>query len=581
MRGKRYGYFLLLALCISTVPMVAYIVTHPFPALLGGLYLEMASTVANSGELVPPTVHGFTTEGLPFAYPPLGFYVIAVFLKLGLDGVQVLRFGAPLIMLCNVALLYHFTVVLTDSVETGFVAAVVAGTHISLTVYLVGASGFVRGLGFLFMLLALLGAYRWFADDGGWPALATALVGWGLVLQTHPVHAAAAGAGVFAAWLIWDRSPAGLAAGAGIAVGGLVLASPWWLTVVGTHGPGIFLNGAGSHGSINNGLSDFRGLASWFWGASYTLDVPAVFTLVGGAVLVTRGNWQQPAWLAAPVALLVPPHGRLGLLLVAPLGAVGMVYTARTLSEADIDLPEVSTARVVRGIDFPDVDRQTVVVVLCLLVLMGPFAAENVDIATESKSYSALPTYVDDEDRTAMAWVENETAADAQMTVIGGASEWFPYLTNRTSVVVKYGTEWQGEETWDRHQSAQSELAECWNASCVDTVLREYEFAAETDYVYVPYGGFVSGRGGASISPALHQSMLSNDRFERVYRNPGVGIYAYNDTTDTERRLGATDDEVDPGRLARSLTAGDASADGDIHRSRHLSAPSLTRAPGE
>jgi hypothetical protein len=141
MRLNRYWTLLLAALTVSAAVQAVYLYTHPFPALLGGLFLEMAATIADSGSLVPTTIHGFTTEGIPFAYPPLGFYVLAFFMELGVDGVALLRFGAPAILLVNVAVMYHFTVVLTDSLETGLIAGIVTGTHVWLNTLLVGASG--------------------------------------------------------------------------------------------------------------------------------------------------------------------------------------------------------------------------------------------------------------------------------------------------------------------------------------------------------------------------------------------------------------------------------------------------------
>lgn len=535
MRLNRYRGFLLLALGLSAVVQVAYLRSHEFPALLGGLFLEMAATVAHSDALIPTTIQGFTTEGIPFAYPPLGFYIMAFFMRLGVDGVALLRFGAPAVLLCIVAVMYHLTWVLTDSPGTALIAGVVTGTHVSLNVYLVGASGFIRGLGFLFMLVAMFGAYQYFANEGGRRALATTTIGWGLVVLTHPVHAAAAGAGVAAAWLVWDRSPVGLATGAGIAVGGLLIASPWWLTVVSNHGVDIFFAGAGSQGSFNNSLSDLGALARWFWDGGYVLNWPAVLAVVGAASLVARGAWKQPVWLAAPIVLLVPPHGRLGILFVAPLGAVGFMLALSLFTELDIDFPDLSMGRVPRpallsSIDLPDLSSRQVVAIAFFLVLVGPFVGQNMVAASGTSPYSPLPVYVDSEDRTAMEWIEDETAADAQVAVIGGASEWFPYLANRTSVIVKYGSEWSGAETFSRHESAQYHLRNCWNASCVNATLVDHEFASAVDYVYVPYGGFMSGRTGTTISPALHESLLASDQFTRVYRNRGVGLYEYNRT---------------------------------------------------
>jgi hypothetical protein len=543
MRWNRYRGFLLLALALSALVQVAYLRSHEFPALLGGLFLEMAATVADSGTL-PTTIGGFTTEGVPFAYPPLGFYIMAVFLKLGVDGVALLRFGSPVVLLGIVAFIYHLTWVLTDRPATALIAGIITGTHVTLNVYLVGASGFIRGLGFLFMLVAMFGAYQYYANDGGRRALATATVGWGLVVLTHPVHAAAAGAGVAMAWLVWDRTPRGLATGAGIALGGLAVASPWWLTVVSNHGADIFFAGAGSQGSFNSSLSDLGELVEWFWDGGYVPNWPAAFAVVGAASLVARGEWQKPVWLAAPIVLLVPPHGRLGILVVAPLGAVGFMLALSLLTELDIDLPDRSTERLSRlprpsrsglptlpsSFDPPELSTRQVVAVVFFLVLVGPFVGQNMAAASGTSPHSPLPVYADADDRTAMAWIESETAADTQVAVVGGASEWFPHLANRTSVIVKYGKEWSGQETFSRHESAQYELRNCWNASCVNATLVDREFAAETDYVYVPYGGFMSGRGGATISPALHESLVASEQFTRVYRNDGVGVYAYNRT---------------------------------------------------
>ncbi|MFC6757201.1 MULTISPECIES: hypothetical protein [Haloarcula] len=212
------------------------------------------------------------------------------------------------------------------------------------------------------------------------------------------------------------------------------------------------------------------------------------------------------------------------------------------LTDLDIDLPDRSTGPRSRlslpsrsslpthlsRVDLPDLTARQVVAIAFFLVLVGPFVGQNMAAASGTSTYSPLPVYADAEDRTAMDWIEAETAADAQVAVVGGASEWFPYLANRTSVIVKYGTEWSGQETFTRHESAQHELRSCWNASCVNATLVDHEFAAEVDYLYVPYGGFMSGRSGASISPALHESLRSSEQFSRVYRNSGVGVYEYN-----------------------------------------------------
>ncbi len=165
------------------------------------------------------------------------------------------------------------------------------------------------------------------------------------------------------------------------------------------------------------------------------------------------------------------------------------------------------------------------------------FIGQNAVAASGTNTYSPLPVYVDAEDRSAMEWTKSETAADAQFAVVGGAGEWFPYLTNRTPVIVKYGTEWLGQETFRRHELAQEQLRECWNATCMNATLVRHDFASEVDYLYVPYGAFMSGRSSATISPALHESLLASEQFTQVYRNEGVGVYEYNRTAAVVREM--------------------------------------------
>ena len=99
-----------------------------------------------------------------------------------------------------------------------------------------------------------------------------------------------------------------------------------------------------------------------------------------------------------------------------------------------------------------------------------------------------------------------------------------------------------GQETFNRHESAQNRLRNCWNASCVNATLVDHAFAPAVDYVYVPYGGFMSGRSGTTISPALHESLVASDQFTRVYRNDGVAVYEYDQTAAAGSASQATDE---------------------------------------
>ena len=61
------------ALGAGLVVYTAYLLTHPYPALGGGLFLSMAEALVENGHALPARVAGYTPGGIPFAYPPLAF----------------------------------------------------------------------------------------------------------------------------------------------------------------------------------------------------------------------------------------------------------------------------------------------------------------------------------------------------------------------------------------------------------------------------------------------------------------------------------------------------------------------------
>lgn len=523
--GRAYYASLCTALGATALVQGWYLLTHPFPAIDGGLFLRMAEEIVAHGGTIPSHVRGHTAGGIPFAYPPLGLFIIGILTELSLDGITVLRVGAPIVVLGVVGAIYHLTLVAFADYRIAAVAGIVTGTTVPLNAFLIAGGGFVRGLGYLFMLVALVGAYRRFAGDGGRRSFGLATAGWTLAVLTHPVHAAAAGIGIFGAWLVWDRSMRGFVVGAGIAAAGLALASPWWVTVALQHGVDVFVTGAGSHGSLNTPadvlasvVTLWRFLPNLGWPVVLMLLIGVLLVLSVGARLVARGDWRCPVWLVLPVIALVPPHRRLALLVVAPLGAVGVVGIADHVGDFASSPPGILDRRLV-----------TLGVLAAILV---PFVAANLIAVGGHAPGDTLPTYVDAADREAMDWLEAETPRDAGIAVIGGANEWVPHGSNRTSVVTQYGTEWVGRDAWDRHRTTQARLADCESASCVQAVLSEAGFADSVDYLWVPRGEFVSNRRRSMIPPALHESLRASERFGLAFENTGAAVYRYEPAAD-------------------------------------------------
>ncbi|MBB6646623.1 hypothetical protein [Halobellus ruber] len=473
----------------------------------------MAEAISSQSGVLPVRIDGYTTNGIPFAYPPLAFYLIEFLAWIGIDRVQVLRVGAPSLVLLFVAMMYYFTYTMFGSYRSAAVAGIVVGTHVHFVRWLIGGVGFVRGLGFVFALLGLTGGYLCFRQAITVRNLSIAIVGWGLAVLTHPVYAAVAGIGVFSAWLLWDRSARGFGYGAAIAAAGLAVASPWWGTVISRHGVEVFVTGASAHSSFTSNVSDVVGLSRSFWISGNILDWPRVMTLIGGVVLAVRGDWRHVLWLLIPIAMLVPPHPRLWLIAIAPLSAIGVVTTAELIATTTGDI---------RGSPLPSFvtnNSQRVIVIGIVALLVIPFVAGNALAASQ------LPVHIDDDDQRAMTWMNEETDPDAGAVAIGITNEWLPYLSDRTSVVTPYGTEWVDPGVWDRHLVVQNQLVQCPTASCIDSVLEDSGFAEDTDYVYI------QTEGTYAVSPTTNATLAESPRFDAVYANSGAVVYEYRPTS--------------------------------------------------
>ena len=102
----RDGRWLALGLLPGLVAVAGYLATNRYPAYGGGLYVQIATEIAANGYVPPSSVSGYVL-GVPFAYPPLQFYVLAVLLDLGLDPLAVTRFLPSLAVVAGLVPAYR------------------------------------------------------------------------------------------------------------------------------------------------------------------------------------------------------------------------------------------------------------------------------------------------------------------------------------------------------------------------------------------------------------------------------------------------------------------------------------------
>ena len=83
--------WLITALLAGSIVTASYYLSNPYPSYATALFPHMAEVLIENGYRRPETVPFYTEGGIPFAYPPLMFYVMAVLIDLGIDPYQLIR----------------------------------------------------------------------------------------------------------------------------------------------------------------------------------------------------------------------------------------------------------------------------------------------------------------------------------------------------------------------------------------------------------------------------------------------------------------------------------------------------------
>ena len=498
--------WLVVALGVAAVVVGSYYQTHPYPAYGAGLYLQIAEEIVAHGYRPPARIAGYTAGGVPFVYPPLGFYATAVLLHLGVDPLTLTRVLPGLVSTVTVVPFYYLArEVLGTPFRAGVSAVVFAATPVVLQWH-VSAGGIVRAPAFLLTLTGLYCGVRLFRSGRRRWVLPAAIL-FGLTLLTHPTYSVFFAASYALAYLLYDRSTTGVAMGAAVAAGGLLLASPWVTHVVSTHGAGTLAAAAGTHGGVVQTQKPFRLLSDLGRpiAAGRTMSLWYLLALLGSGYLVARRRVFLPAWLLLAIVLL---HERRFAFVPGTMAIGALVTAPRRVAAGE------GSRAVTRWLQ-----RGAAAGLVVLLVVMGGFYAAGTPI----HGGTSQPAFIDDDDVEAMEWVDEELPADAEFVVLGDAAEWFPQQSDRTMLVGPWGVEWKSPAAYRHHLRTFRRLSHCHAEPCLSNRLRRND--VHPDYVYVPKGSYTVRGNQRQQSSRMRRSLVRSSDHRLAYENRGVMIF--------------------------------------------------------
>ena len=400
-----------IALLIALLTRLALILGSDFPLKDGGLFVTMARDIRDAG-LSLPMYSTFNAGDIPFAYPPLGLYLLALVPG---DPIATERWLPLVWSMLAIPGAYLLARELVGGRLAGLATLLFSLMPIT---WAIEGAGVTRALAFALLLWSVWAVARLLRVPSAKGAAAVALLTAGAALS-HPA--------VGPTWIVTvgmlvvlRPSRRGLALLASATVVGGLLIAPWLAIVISRYGlSSVVAAGQAHHLSETLG----RLLTA---GPSYIgiLDLVFPLAIVGISVRLAQRQWILPVWLC--LLILVPGgEGRYAAIAWAVLAAIGAATVASSL-------------RPLRA------ERIAAALAVALLFFGST--------ASAFQRFGSLPLQV----RETMAEAGRAVPAGTRFAVYSDDPsleqpilDWFPTLSGRISVGTFMGLEWTSVERWD------------------------------------------------------------------------------------------------------------------------------------
>jgi len=523
----------ILGILLGVFVRATYTFSADFPLNDGGLFYQMAVDLQHNGYVLPATTP-YNFDEIPFAYPPLGFYLAAL-----LDGLtplsmmDVFRFLPLAVTSLTVLAMYRLAKDVLQS-KTAVVVAVFAFALVPRSfIWLLMGGGITRSLGLLFAMLALHQIYLMYQTRERRYVITSSVLA-ALTVLSHIQTGSFLAFSSALFFLSYGLHRRGLIYSAIVGVAVVVLTSPYWGSVVAMHGVQPFLSANQTGGSIitaDAGLRDYLIESLLRLGTLSEPLFPLIGTLgfLGVLACVTTRRFMLPAWWAAIILLDARAFPTFSTIPVALLAGIGLTEVILPIAVRPLHAhwepdPEDLDEDALRfaGVSPVNAMRSWAPVVLAVFLWYATNGA--LMRAGETPSLVALSP----DERIAMEWVKEQTPADSTFLIITAeawptdkTSEWFPVLADRRSVATAQGYEWVQGETFSRRVWMHDQANGCAEADAACVVQWRAATGVTYDYLMIskpPYG---------QCCQRLRQSLRLDSYFRPVYDGPGATIYQF------------------------------------------------------
>ncbi|HMR98164.1 MAG TPA: 6-pyruvoyl-tetrahydropterin synthase-related protein [Anaerolineales bacterium] len=476
-----------------------------FPINDGGMFLVMIRDL-QANRFVLPSVTSYNVSGIPFAYPPFGFYLAAALSDwLSIPPVDLLLWLPPLVSAAIIPTLYWLARQIFKSESKAIVATALYAFLPGASDWLIMGGGLTRAFGILFSLLAI-GFVRRVFREGEKRSIIPAILFCACAVLSHPEVGLQTAAICFVLWVFDGRSLSGTKSAALIAAGAMLLTAPWWLTVLRYHGLAPFESAIQTGARETLIASLFHSIFSLQGG----LPILPTLCLVGIFAVSRRRDFPLVTWAFVP--FFVDPRNApaIAIFPLIMLASEGAHY----LNAEFIRAYSKTFHTRAEETSFPlrlSIAIFTVLLLYLFLVSWGD--ASNLARVSLTQA-----------DRETMEWVRQNTPVESRFllfTNTGQVSpmadsyqEWFPALAERNSQNTLQGLEWTLGSEFFSYSRRLSALQSCQTADCLAGWMRRED--VEADYLVFKK---------RSVSASLMDSVRANHAYQVVYDSENALIF--------------------------------------------------------
>jgi len=515
---------LLLSLTLGLFVRLPYFLKYDFALNDGALFVEMSNAIRLNNFILPATV-SYNKVELPFAYPPLSFYIVACLTTFfNLEVLDVVRY-LPLFF--NVVSIGIFVILASQLLKN---KAVLLYTSLFFPLiprsyeWLIMGGGVTRSVGFFFALLAIYQGNRISIKKDIKPFIYCSLF-LSMALLSHLEWGITSF--ITVSLLVLYKQLSKRAVILIFILGALVLAitSPWWVTVTIRHGLTPFLAASKtSEWQPGTLLTSIVSILKIFDDGLGGFPISAL-AILGWLLSVVRKDWFLPVWLVA-IFLTTPRHGPTPAAMpLAMLAAIGLEHCLIPILLSLVaalsnnrSLMRVSRSKllgnntVVGQTSTNHVAIASIATVLAILTLTKISYVQRTPLVALTES-----------ERNAMQWIKKHTSAAAEFVVLTNSiswqddrvAEWFPVLADRKSLTTAQGLEWIPGSVF---RSKVEEILELKRYQAVDNHgLAKHIASRYADFqyvaVFIPY-----------VEPT-YGKLLESGKYKVVYARDAVLVF--------------------------------------------------------